>query len=59
MAQELRCPLRDLRLIDPSFPGLYPAVVSRRSAIILSILKVKAIIRADELLIFNPDSDDA
>lgn len=41
LAAELDCPLRDLRVADPTFPVQFPSVLARCSAIILSVADVK------------------
>lgn len=57
LATELNCPLRDLRVADPTFPGQFPSVLARCGSIIFSVAEVKAVIRSRELLLFpsNPD----
>ncbi|CAM9248928.1 unnamed protein product [Ascophyllum nodosum] len=52
LAAELNCPLRDLRVADPTFPAQFPSVLARCSAIIFSVKDVKAVIRSNELLLF-------
>jgi len=58
LAQELRCPTRDLRLIDASFPGNYAAFIARPSAIVLCVERVKVVIKKDEVMVFDPQSKD-
>lgn len=54
LAHELDCPSRDLRLIDTSFPGNYAAFLARRSSIVLCVERLKAVIKSDEVLLFDP-----
>lgn len=42
LSTELSCPLRDLRVADPTFPGQFPSVLARCGAIIFSVADVKA-----------------
>lgn len=58
LAAHLGVPVRDLRLIDASFPGTCAAFVVRRGAILLCVERVKAVIRRDEVLLFDPDIRD-
>eukprot|EP00752_Nemacystus_decipiens_P012091 g10718.t1 len=57
LANELNCPLRDLRLADPTFPGQFPSVLARSGSIIFSVADVKAVIRSKELLLFPTTPD--
>ena len=41
LAAELNCPLRDLRVADPTFPGQFPSVLARCGSIIFSVAEVK------------------
>lgn len=56
LASALGCPIRDLRLIDASFPGNCAAFLARRSAIVLCVEHVKAVIKRNEVLLFDPQS---
>jgi hypothetical protein len=58
LASELSCPTRDLRLIDASFPGNYAAFLARRTGIVLCVERVKAVIKRNEVLLFDPNSKD-
>eukprot|EP00903_Cladosiphon_okamuranus_P008362 g8040.t2 len=57
LATELNCPLRDLRVADPTFPGQFPSVLARCGSIIFSVADVKAVIRSNELLLFPTTPD--
>eukprot|EP01035_Chromulina_nebulosa_P022485 gene22485-29115_t len=55
LANELKLPLRDLRVVDPSFPSQIQATfVARPTAILFCIENVKVIVRHDEVIIFGP-----
>lgn len=55
LANELRLPLRDLRIIDPSYPSQIQATfLSRPGAILFSIENIKVVLKHDEALIFSP-----
>lgn len=56
---ELRCPTRDLRILDTSFPSAVAAFLARRGAIVLRCDRVRAVIRRDEMIVFDPHSKDA
>ncbi|CAM9462193.1 unnamed protein product [Ectocarpus sp. 6 AP-2014] len=57
LAAELNCPLRDLRMADPTFPGQFPSVLARRGSIIFSVGEVKAVILSNEVLLFPTKPD--
>ncbi|KAH8084261.1 cora-domain-containing protein [Filobasidium floriforme] len=45
---------RDLRKLDSLQPNLVPTILSRRSAIIVNMLHVRALIKADMVILFEP-----
>lgn len=45
---------RDLRKIDSLQPNLVPTILSRRSAIFINMLHVRALIKADKVILFDP-----
>jgi hypothetical protein len=48
---------RDLRKLDPRIPTEVWAILVRKGAILVNILHVRALIRADEVILFEaPDS---
>ncbi|CAN0114704.1 unnamed protein product [Ectocarpus sp. 12 AP-2014] len=57
LAAKLNCPLRDLRMADPTFPGQFPSVLARRGSIIFSVGEVKAVILSNEVLLFPTKPD--
>ena len=61
LASELELPLRDLRMIDPSFPGqIQAAFAARPQAILLTLEDIKLIIKSNEVIVFSPSiSDDS
>ena len=59
LAVELRCPTRDLRLLDTSFPSSGATFLARRNAIVLRMDRIRAVIRPDELILFDPFCKDA
>lgn len=59
-ANSLQLPLRDLRIVDPSYPNQIQAtVVARQNVILFSIDNIKMIIKKDEAFIFNTNHSDA
>ncbi|GHJ84599.1 hypothetical protein NliqN6_1001 [Naganishia liquefaciens] len=44
---------RDLRKLDSLQPNLVPTILSRRSAIIINMLHVRALIKADTVILFD------
>ncbi|CAM9742200.1 unnamed protein product [Chrysoparadoxa australica] len=56
LAQELGCPLRDLRLIDPNYPGQFPAILPRGSAVVVAVGDIRAVITCQDLYLFDPDN---
>ena len=55
LANDLGLSLRDLRVVDPSFPTKIQATfVVRQNAILLSLEKIKVVIKSNEALIFSP-----
>lgn len=56
LALDLKLPLRDLRLVDPSFPGQVQAGFSARPNVLLFALEnIKVIVREDCAIVFGPD----
>lgn len=45
---------RDLRKLDSLQPNLVPTILSRRSAILINMLHVRALIKADKVILFDP-----
>lgn len=45
---------RDLRKLDSLQPNLVPTILSRRSAILINMLHVRALIKADTVILFDP-----
>lgn len=55
LANELGLPLRDFRIVDPSFPSQIQATfTSRPNAILFSIENIKVVVQHNEALIFSP-----
>ena len=55
LANELGLPLRDLRIVDPSFPSQIQATfTSRPNAILFCIENIKVVVQNDEALVFSP-----
>ena len=55
LANELGLPLRDLRIIDPSFPSqIQASFISRRKAILFCIENIKVVVQHNEALVFGP-----
>jgi hypothetical protein len=55
LSNELRLPLRDLRVVDPSLPKQIQATFTSRPHVILFCIEnIKVIVQHDEALIFNP-----
>lgn len=46
---------RDLRKIDKGYDDIVPMVIIRDESILLSILHVKALVKSDEIVVFNYD----
>lgn len=54
LASELQLPLRDLRLIDPSFPSqIQAAFAARPHAILFTLENIKVVVKSDEALVFG------
>jgi magnesium transporter len=54
LASTLRLPLRDLRIIDPSYPSqAQAAILTRPGVILISMGNLKIIIKEKEVFIFN------
>ena len=55
MAARLRLPLRDLRVVDPSFRNEAPVVLARERAIVVHLLHVRAVIEVDRMTLFDAE----
>ena len=59
LANELNLPLRDLRVVDPSFPtSIQTTFTARRKAILFCIDNIKVVVQHHEALVFNPSSPE-
>ena len=54
LAERLRCPLRDLRIIDHVCHRSGPAFLSRKNCIIVHVGHLRCVIEQDSLLVFLP-----
>ena len=55
LANELGLPLRDLRIVDPSYPNQIQATfMSRKKAILFCIENIKVVVQHHEALVFSP-----
>ena len=55
LADELKLPLRDLRIVDPSFPNQIQATfIARPNVILFSLESIKVVVKHNEALVFNP-----
>jgi hypothetical protein len=55
LANELGLPLRDLRIVDPSYPTQIQATfTARKKAILFCIENIKVVVQHDEALVFGP-----
>jgi Mg2+ and Co2+ transporter CorA len=55
LANELGLPLRDLRIVDPSFPNQIQATfTARKKAILFCIENIKVVVQHNEALVFSP-----
>ena len=55
LANELDLPLRDLRIVDPSYPSQIMATfTARKNAILFCIENIKVVVQHDEALVFGP-----
>jgi hypothetical protein len=52
----LGCPSRDLRLIDTHFPYSGGAFVTRPNGVLLCLGHVRAVLTAERLMVFDPNS---
>jgi len=56
LANELGLPLRDLRVVDPSFPSQIQATFTARpKAILFCIENIKVVVQKGEALVFSPE----
>ncbi|PVG00729.1 Mg2+ transporter protein cora-like protein [Serendipita vermifera] len=53
LCQEHRLNPRDLRKIDSRIPNLVPTILARKEAILANILHIRALIKADAVLLFD------
>jgi hypothetical protein len=55
LANELGLPLRDLRIVDPSFPSQIQATfMARPNVILFCIENIKVVVQRNEALVFSP-----
>jgi hypothetical protein len=55
LANELELPLRDLRVIDPSFPTqIKSTFVARTTGILFTLENIKVVVKCNEAVIFSP-----
>lgn len=55
LANELGLPLRDLRIVDPSYPSQIQATfTARKKAILFCIENIKVVVQHNEALVFGP-----
>lgn len=55
LASDLNLPLRDLRIVDPSFPSQIQATfIARPNAIIFALENIKVVVKHNEAIIFSP-----
>lgn len=55
LADELKLPLRDLRIVDPSFPNQIQATfIARPNVILFTLESIKVVVKHNEALVFNP-----
>ncbi|KAG8838519.1 magnesium ion transporter [Serendipita sp. 400] len=53
LCQEHRLNARDLRKIDSRIPNLVPTILVRKEAFLVNILHIRALIKADTVLLFD------
>jgi hypothetical protein len=59
LANELGLPLRDFRIVDPSYPKLIQTTfTSRKKAILFCIENIKVVVLHNEALVFSPDQKE-
>lgn len=49
----ISCQPRDLRKLDSLQPNLVPTILSRRTTIIVNMLHIRALIKADTVILFD------
>ena len=55
LANELGLPLRDLRIVDPSYPSqIQASFISRKKCILFCIENIKVVVQHHEALVFGP-----
>jgi hypothetical protein len=60
LASELNLPLRDLRLVDPSFPGqTQAAFAARPQAVLFALEDIKVVVHDHQAAVFGPAQADA
>jgi hypothetical protein len=60
LASELKLPLRDLRLVDPSFPGqTQAAFAARPQAVLFALEDIKVVVHDHQAAVFGPAQADA
>ena len=59
LANELGLPLRDLRIVDPSFPSQIQATFKARPNVILFCMEnIKVVVQRNEALVFSPSQSE-
>jgi Mg2+ and Co2+ transporter CorA len=59
LANQLQLPLRDLRIVDPSYPSQVQAVlITRPNVILFSLNHIKMVIKSNEVFIFNHSHEE-
>ena len=59
LASDLQLPLRDLRIVDPSFPSQIQATFAARpNAILFALENIKVIVKHNEAIIFSPQREE-
>ena len=59
LANELNLPLRDLRVVDPSYPSQIQATfIARPKAILFTVENIKVVLKHDEALVFSPSQEE-
>ncbi|RYH31703.1 hypothetical protein EON65_02080 [archaeon] len=59
LANDLHLPLRDLRVIDPTFPNqIQAAFLARPRAILFTLESIKVVVLPDQAIVFNPFNPD-
>lgn len=60
LANELELPLRDLRVIDPSFPSqIKSTFVARTTGMLFTLENIKVVVKCNEAVVFSPSLPEA